>query len=76
MNPIEIGSVACKGCYKYRTRSCYMRSGFFSLDNKPVNCPCIICLVKPMCLEVCDELGNYSSLLYNTLSKLNNGRVR
>ena len=58
---------SCKGCYKHIFKSCYMRAGFMTFKKESVECPCITCLVKSMCTQVCDNLAKYSVQLYDEL---------
>jgi len=54
----------CIGCYTYKS---------IDMGNKPActinpikggkHCPCSTCLVKMMCEEVCDKLGEFVMLL-------------
>ena len=52
----------CKGC-KVKENICS-----FILMNRIDKCPCIECLVKPMCIQSCDlrqEIKNITTLVLN-----------
>ncbi len=62
----------CKGCKSYRP---YAVRGTCStgLSQKLLNgeCPCVKCLVKVMCIQVCDPFKEYVELVSKTLQKVN-----
>lgn len=45
-------NLECKGC-KARYEECLLS------DNIPDDCPCQRCLVKVMCMGICDEFTDY-----------------
>jgi hypothetical protein len=45
----------CKGCSL--STLLYVQCAFVAL-GKQEQCPCIECLVKPICREICDERGS------------------
>jgi hypothetical protein len=34
------------------------------MDGKVLECPCRVCLLKPVCLEICDKLNEYHTLIF------------
>jgi hypothetical protein len=59
----------CKGCiaycYNVNTKEYYCSHGIKPryLFNTTIEfCPCISCLIKPMCSRICEEFLNYRSM--------------
>jgi hypothetical protein len=57
----------CKGCTQYNQYKKY--SGDISLtlcasEVFPENCPCKDCLLKPICIDGCDEFFTYEDSCY------------
>ena len=57
----DMSNKECKGCITYIEPSFDTRCGHNSIPNGKV-CPCIECLVKPICDTPCDLFGS----LYTT----------
>ena len=55
----------CKGCPTYKFHSGDFQASniecLLSFFNKYGDCPCTICLVKPVCEESCDDLETFST---------------
>ena len=58
----------CFGCFKHNDKSCYMRVGFLTRKKESIICPCVDCLVKSMCSDICEEFNEYRYLLYKEMS--------
>ena len=48
-------------------KTCCIRSAFCDLvmNNSVGDCPCLDCLVKVICTEICDDLNNYYRSVFN-----------
>lgn len=48
-------------------KECCLRSAFCDLvmNGTIGNCPCLDCIVKPVCSEICDELNNHYRSIFN-----------
>lgn len=63
----------CEGCrawcYNFSTEKYYCTHavGASFLYNLTIEwCPCINCLIKPMCRRVCEDFSNYQSMFRRT----------
>lgn len=52
----RLRDIYCKGCHTYHYKECSITP-----INKDRKCPCIQCLVKPMCVQGCAEFVNYTN---------------
>jgi hypothetical protein len=63
----------CKGCSLYRSITTFCHP-----LNKTANCPCKLCLLKPICLESCNEfdifLKKASNEIMEEVEELENSR--
>ena len=46
----------CKGCRFYKIKRCRLITHY---EKAVDNCPCLDCLVKPMCRAYCQERKRY-----------------
>ena len=56
----------CRGCklYKYDTPECSCSVGIPRHNKNDKKCPCIECIVKPICTDMCKSLIDYMRLFY------------
>jgi hypothetical protein len=47
----------CKGCKAYNTHHCNM-----SFKYKSIECPCLYCLIKGICVDDCKEIDKYAQM--------------
>jgi len=47
----------CYGCKRNTTSG--MCSIFYNMEVDLTRCPCVKCLVKPMCVKVCDRMKTF-----------------
>ena len=65
----------CEGCYRKRVNSCALLcqnphvNKPQNTDKKPRNCPCMICLIKGVCAEACEDRDIYWAVEYDRLYK-------
>ncbi len=62
MNPKEY---RCHGCYRERLNLCALLcqdlhiNTLRTADRKPKNCPCMICIIKVICNDACDDRSEF-----------------
>ena len=57
----------CKGC-NLKDREC-VTNPIFKLQGIQYECPCQICLIKPMCKQPCDEFKMYTKYYYDLVKQ-------
>jgi hypothetical protein len=64
----------CKGCSL--TTLHFIQCAFVAL-GKEESCPCIECLVKPICIAACDKRGSIKNAIfkYNRTKRRDNEKV-
>jgi hypothetical protein len=47
--------------------TCCKRSGFcdIQMNGSTIQCPCLKCLIKPICETICDDLNNYYRSIFH-----------
>lgn len=62
----------CKGCYRERVNSCALLCQNLHInsqrnDKKPKDCPCMICIIKGVCNDACDDRSIFWQHEYDRL---------
>ena len=57
MNPHD-----CKGCRTYLSYPCHILSIIIE-ERIELPCPCVECIIKPMCLTACGDFDKYEELI-------------
>jgi hypothetical protein len=64
---------SCKGCYRERVNACVLLCQNLYInksqdtDEKPKNCPCMICLIKVVCSIPCEDRDEFWQHEYDRL---------
>lgn len=56
----------CKGCHT--KNACNVRKAVIYInyiENNNLECPCTICLVKAICVKICDEYRQFSTKFHH-----------
>lgn len=59
----------CKGCYREINVTCALLwlNTHQNADRRPKNCPCMICIVKGICIDPCDDRSEFWCNEYNRI---------
>ena len=47
----------CRGCYSYGKNDCVYIG--YKTEKETISCPCVMCLIKVVCSEACDEYASF-----------------
>lgn len=62
----------CKGCNlsDIHKESCFTKPQYTDKNKKTYQCPCLNCLVKVMCTEICQDYQSFKSDYWSTLHNI------